>query len=62
MTRNTLRRVEVAVPIYDYEIKDRIRNMFQRLMYDNVNARVMECSGDYKRVEKSEDIVDGQIM
>lgn len=62
MTRNTLRRVEVAVPIYEYEIKDRIRNMFQRLMYDNVNARVMECSGDYKRVEKSEDIVDGQIM
>lgn len=62
MTRNTLRRVEVAVPIYDYEIKDRIRRMFQILMHDNVNARVMECNGDYERVEKCEDIVDGQIM
>lgn len=35
MTRNTLRRVEVAVPIYDEDIKHRIRNMFDIMMRDD---------------------------
>lgn len=38
MTRNTLRRVEVATPIYDDKIKQRIRDMFGLMMKDNMQA------------------------
>lgn len=40
MTRNTRRRVEVAAPIYDADIKHRILDMFDVMMTDNVKARV----------------------
>ena len=39
MTRNTRRRVEVAAPIYDNGIKQRILDMFDVMMTDNVKAR-----------------------
>ena len=36
MTRNTLRRVEVAAPIYDKSIRERIFSMFQIMLKDIV--------------------------
>lgn len=51
MTRNTLRRVEVAAPIYDEKIREQIVYMFERIMSDNVQAREMNSSGIYIRVE-----------
>ena len=48
MTRNTLRRVEVAVPVYDNGLKCRIREMFLTMMSDNVKARVQQPDGSYK--------------
>ena len=36
MTRNTTRRVEVATPIYDEDIKKRVLHIFNVLMSDNV--------------------------
>lgn len=64
MTRNTLRRVEVAAPVYDEGIKNRIREMFERLMNDNVNARVMERDGEYVKlsIESGEEVINGQEM
>lgn len=50
MTRNTTRRVEVAAPIYDEEIKKRILDIFDTQLNDNVKARVMQPDGKYKRV------------
>lgn len=49
MTRNTLRRVEVACPIYDENIKKRVRDMFFVIMSDNVKARVMNSKGTYNK-------------
>ena len=49
MTRNTLRRVEVACPIYDENIKKRVRDMFFVIMSDNVKARVMNSKGVYQK-------------
>ena len=46
MTRNTVRRVEVAAPIYDESLKAGIRDMFNTLMNDNVNASLMERDGE----------------
>ena len=54
MTRNTLRRVEVAAPIYDPAIRSRILSMFETMLADNVQARVMEAGGTYVRREPGE--------
>lgn len=49
MTRNTIRRVEVAAPVYDEEIKERLLRMFNTMLSDNVKARVMASDGNYYR-------------
>ena len=54
MTRNTLRRVEVAAPILDPELRHRLRTMFELQLKDNVQARRMMPDGHYKRVEIAE--------
>lgn len=53
MTRNTLRRVEVAAPIYDEKIKDRIRSMFKVMLMDNELARIEGADGIY-RLQKAD--------
>ncbi|MDE5946601.1 MAG: polyphosphate kinase 1 [Oscillospiraceae bacterium] len=54
MTRNTVKRVEVAVPILDEKIKNRIFDMFNIMLADNVKARIQCSNGIYVRAEKSE--------
>ena len=54
MSRNTIRRVEVAAPVEDEKLKKRIREMFSILMHDNVKARIMQNDGTYIRAERSE--------
>lgn len=54
MTRNTERRIEVAVPVYDSEIRDRILKIIAVLKKDNVNAKVLLSNDEY--TEKSHDI------
>ena len=49
MTRNTLRRVEVAAPIRDEKLKEEIVAMFDLLLADNVQAREMQADGSYVR-------------
>lgn len=49
MTRNTLRRVEVAAPIRDERLKAEILEMFDTLLADNVQAREMRPDGTYVR-------------
>lgn len=49
MTRNTLKRVEVAAPVYDETLKIRISDMFSVMLSDNVKARVMNADGTYTR-------------
>lgn len=39
MTRNTVHRVEVAAPVYDPAIKDRILNDFELFYKDDQKAR-----------------------
>ncbi len=54
MTRNTIKRVEVAVPILDEKLKNRVREFFSILMHDNVKARIMMNDGTYPHVQKNE--------
>ncbi len=50
MTRNTLRRVEVATPINAPDIKKRVMDMFRVMLADNTKARVMQPDGSYIRL------------
>lgn len=54
MSRNTIRRVEVAAPVEDEKLKKRIRDMFNVMMNDNVKARIMLSDGTYIHDRRSE--------
>lgn len=54
MTRNTVRRVEVAAPITDEKLKERLSRMFSMLLNDNVKAREENPDGTYSRVPAGE--------
>ena len=49
MTRNTLRRVEVATPILDEDAKVRLDRIFDVIWRDNVQAREQQPDGSYAR-------------
>ncbi len=54
MTRNTTRRVEVAAPIFDPDIRTRLLDMFRVLMDDNVKTRVQLPDGNYVHAVRGE--------
>ncbi|MBR3795673.1 MAG: polyphosphate kinase 1 [Clostridia bacterium] len=55
MTRNTLRRVEVAAPVEDQALRARVIAMFNLMLRDNMQARRMDADGTYKRMEPGEE-------
>lgn len=61
MTRNTLRRVEVAAPVYNERIKKRLWNMFETLLADNVKARKQISDGTYLKAHNDKPPMDAQI-
>lgn len=60
MTRNTVRRVEVAAPIYSSTLKERVWEMFETLLADNVKARKQLPDGIYVRVHNDKPPLDAQ--
>ncbi len=50
MTRNTVKRVEVAIPIESEELKVRIEEMFITMLSDNKKARKMKPNGLYEKL------------
>lgn len=55
MTRNTVCRVEVAAPIYDQDIAQRLEEMFITMLSDNQKAREEDGEGNYHLVYRQED-------
>lgn len=49
MTRNTEKRVEVACPVYNAEIRKRLIHQLRVMLADNVKAREMESDGTYHK-------------
>ena len=62
MTRNALRRVEVAAPVYDERIRTQIVYMFDTIMSDNVQARELKSDGNYIRVENDNEAINCQEL
>lgn len=54
MTRNTTKRVEVAVPILNTKLKEHLLGDFQLALHDNVKASVLKKDGNYYRKEQAE--------
>ena len=55
MTRNTVRRVEVAAPVLQENLKERLQNMFDLMLSDNCQARVSCPDGEYRRIVRKPD-------
>ncbi len=60
MTRNTDRRVEIATPVLDKSIEERIYRMLTVLLSDNIKARVFLPDGGYKKTEQVGEGIDSQ--
>ena len=60
MTRNTVRRVEVAAPIYNDKLKTKLQEMFDVMLSDNQKARKLEADGNYHRVSNDLTPVNAQ--
>lgn len=62
MTRNTVKRVEVAAPVYSLTLQNRIRGIFELMLHDNVKARVENVQGVYQSVHSGEKSYNSQEL
>ena len=60
MTRNTDKRVEIATPVLDKRIAERIDAILRTMLADNVKARKLCSDGEYRRVETLGEPLDAQ--
>jgi polyphosphate kinase len=50
MTRNTIRRVEIAGPILDEDLRKRILHILNIMFSDNIKARLLKSDGTYQKI------------
>jgi len=60
MTRNTERRVEIACPVSDNEIKARIHGMLETMLRDNTKAWEQMNDGEYVLRRPSGEAINSQ--
>ena len=62
MTRNTVRRVEVATPVFDEKLKEHLDWMFKTIMSDNEKGKRLTANGTYVDRELSDVKLNSQEM
>ncbi|MCB6203452.1 polyphosphate kinase 1 [Extibacter muris] len=62
MTRNTEKRVEVACPVLDADVRRQINHYLKIMLTDNVKARVLGPDGNYEKKEQAEPRTDSQAL
>ncbi|BDF33800.1 polyphosphate kinase [Lachnospiraceae bacterium] len=62
MTRNTEKRVEVACPVLDADVRRQINHYLKIMLADNVKARVLGADGNYEKKEQAEPRTDSQAL
>ena len=62
MTRNTEKRVEVACPILDAQIKEQANHYLDVMLKDNIKARVLQNDGTYRKKRLVEPFIDSQAV
>ena len=60
MTRNVDKRIEIAAPVLDKKIEERILKILRIMLSDNIKARKLCPDGKYRRVENGQDPMDAQ--
>lgn len=60
MTRNTEKRVEIAFPIENSVLQEKIIHILNIMLNDNVKARKINDSGEYEKAIRSIDLIDSQ--
>lgn len=60
MTRNTEKRVEIATPILDPDIKKRILSYIDVQLKDNVGGRLMNSGGEYEKFDTDGEKISSQ--
>lgn len=60
MTRNTVKRVEVATPVEDKDLKARLINMFEVMLSDNLKARELYADGVYRYAKSTKPAINAQ--
>lgn len=60
MTRNTVRRVEVAAPVLDEKLKERIDWMFKTMLNDDEKGKSLNSNGNYETRNRNEGGVNSQ--
>lgn len=62
MTRNTVRRVEIACPIDSPEVRLRLHTILDVMLQDSVKARVLQPDGQYSKKPKAYEPVCAQVF
>lgn len=62
MTRNTVKRVEVAAPVYSERLKKRLQDLFDLMLSDNKKARKEDAKGAYSVVEYKGQPINSQEL
>ncbi len=62
MTRNTVRRVEIACPIDSIAVRSRLHRILDAMLSDSVKARVLQADGSYCRKPKDYEPVCAQEL
>lgn len=60
MTRNTERRVEIACPVYDPAVREKLHAILEAAEYDNIKARILRPDGTYARKGEDQEPFDSQ--
>ena len=62
MTRNTQRRVEVACPIFDRDVRAKLHRILDACLSDNTKARVLQSDGTYCHCVQEGSPLDSQQL
>lgn len=62
MTRNTLRRVEVAAPVLDNQLREKLDFMFDTMMKDDEKGKRLNVKGNYEDRKVNEKKLDSQEL
>ena len=62
MTRNTVRRVEVAAPILDENLKERLDQMFETMMNDDEKGKALTAKGIYVDRNLNDEKINSQEL
>lgn len=62
MTRNTLRRVEVAAPVLDDQLREKLDFMFDTMMKDDEKGKRLNVKGNYEDRKVNEKKLDSQEL